>query len=148
MANMISNIFKVPDLRKRVMFTVMALIVFRIGCHITAPGIDPLGMQDLMRELSSQSFGGLMEYFNMFVGGAFKKFTIFALGIMPYISASIIINLLQTVVPHLERLRKEGEQGRKKIQQYTRIGTVLICIIQATSISIWISNQGDVIASS
>lgn len=143
MANLIINIFKVEDLRKRVFFTIFCLIVYRIGAHITTPGIDPVGLKALVDSLRDQAFGGLISYIDIFVGGAFSNFTIFGLGIMPYISSSIIIQLLTSVIPQLKELSKEGEEGRRKIQQYVRLGTVLICVVQSFAISRWMSgNQG------
>src|SRR4026208_854920 len=110
------------DLKKRLLFLLGALVVFRIGAHIPVPGIDPVRLA----ELFSGQQGGILGMFNMFSGGALSRFTIFALGIMPYISASIIMQLMTTVSPQLEQLRKEGEAGRRKITQYTRYGTPLL----------------------
>lgn len=140
----ITNILKIPDLRKRVFFTIIALIIFRVGAHITTPGINPEALAEMMDNLS-QNLNNVLGYIDLFSGGAFKNFTIFALGVMPYISASIILNLLTTVIPHLESLSKEGEMGRRKIQQYTRYLTVLICIIQSSAISRWIGSHAEVI---
>lgn len=143
MANLVTNILKVEDLRKRVFFTIFCLIIYRIGSHITTPGIDPIGLEALVESLRDQAFGGLISYIDLFVGGAFEKFTIFGLGIMPYITSSIIIQLLTSVMPQLKALTKEGEVGRRKIQQYVRYGTVAICVVQAFAISRWMStNQG------
>ena len=125
------------DLKRRLLFLVGALIVFRIGAHIPVPGIDPNVLADLFR---SQQ-GGILGMFNMFSGGALSRFTIFALGIMPYISASIIMQLMTAVSPYLDQLRKEGEAGRRKITQYTRIGTVFLALFQATGISIALESQ-------
>ena len=145
MSNMISNILKIKDLRQRVFFTIFALIIYRLGSHITTPGIDPLGLKSLIDSIKGQALGGLIAYIDIFVGGAFERFTIFGLGIMPYISSSIIVQLLTTVVPHLENLSKEGEVGRKRIQQYIRYGTILICVIQSTFISQWMSTHQGVV---
>ncbi len=125
------------DLKKRLFFLLGALLVFRVGAHIPVPGIDPNVLADLFK---SQQ-GGILGMFNMFSGGALSRFTIFALGIMPYISASIIMQLMTAVSPQLEQLRKEGETGRRKITQYTRYGTVVLALFQATGISIALESQ-------
>jgi preprotein translocase subunit SecY len=118
------------DLKRRLLFLLGALVVFRIGAHIPVPGIDPKVLADLFQ---SQQ-GGILGMFNMFSGGALSRFTIFALGIMPYISASIIMQLMTAVSPHLEQLKKEGESGRRKITQYTRYGTLVLALFQASVI--------------
>lgn len=128
------NIFKVPDLRNKVWFTLGMLAVYRIGFYVPIPGVDQSQLETYFKELSQGGGGGLnqlAEYFSMFTGGNLQQSTIFGLGIMPYISASIIFQLLGTVIPSLEKLKQEGEIGRKKIQEYTRYATVLICVIQA-----------------
>ena len=125
------------DLKKRLWFLLGALVVYRIGAHIPVPGIDPNALADLFKGQQ----GGILGMFNMFSGGALSRFTIFALGIMPYISASIIMQLMTTVYPPLEALRKEGEAGRRKITQYTRYGTLLLALFQATGISIALESQ-------
>ncbi len=125
------NIPKVPELRKKVLFTLMMLAVFRLGCHIPTPGVDGAALSAFFSSKSGTLFG----MFDMFTGGAFSSFSVMALGIMPYISASIILELMTVVVPHLERLKKEGEQGRKKITEYTRYGTVLLSMIQGFGIA-------------
>ncbi len=125
------------DLKKRLFFLLGALLVFRVGAHIPVPGIDPNVLADLFK---SQQ-GGILGMFNMFSGGALSRFTIFALGIMPYISSSIIMQLMTAVSPQLEQLRKEGETGRRKITQYTRYGTVVLALFQATGISIALESQ-------
>lgn len=147
MANLVTNILKVEDLRKRVFFTILCLIIYRLGVHITTPGIDPIGLEALVETIRGEAFGGLIAYIDLFAGGAFENFTIFGLGIMPYISSSIIIQLLTSIVPQLKSLSKEGEAGRRKIQQYIRYGTVLICVVQSFAISQWMaSNQGVIAA--
>ena len=143
---MLTNILKVPDLRKKVLFTIMVMVIFRIGAHITTPGINPTGLAELTDRLSKSNFGGLIGYFDLFVGGAFEKFTIFALGLMPYISASIFMQLMTAVVPHLEKLSKEGEAGRKQIQKYVRYATILICMLQSAFISNWIASHEGVLS--
>ena len=122
---------KATELKKRIWFTLGALIVYRLGTYIPLPGIDPVVLQDIFR----QNQGGVLGMFDMFSGGALRRMTIFALNIMPYISASIIMQLMTAVSPQLEALKKEGETGRKKINQYTRYGTVLIAAFQAYGIS-------------
>jgi preprotein translocase subunit SecY len=129
------NIFKIPELKKRVLVTFGLLMVYRIGCAVPTPGID----SDALASKFSDAQGplsGIIDMFNMFSGGALERLSVFALGIMPYISASIILQLLTVVVPHLDRLSKEGESGRKKITQYTRYGTVILSIIQGFGISV------------
>ncbi len=126
------NIFQIPELKKRVLFTLVILIVYRIGAHIPTPGIN----SQALAELFAQAQGTILGFFDMFSGGALSRLTIFALGIMPYISASIIIQLMTMVSPYLSRLKKEGEQGQKKITQYTRYGTVLLCMVQGSGIAV------------
>ena len=135
--NGFQNIFKIPELKKRILYTLVFLIVYRIGVHVPTPGIDSVALASFF----SQAKGTLLGLFDMFSGGALERLSVFALGIMPYISASIILQLLTVVVPHLERLSKEGEQGRKKITQYTRYGTVLLSIIQGFGISFGLENM-------
>jgi preprotein translocase subunit SecY len=125
------------DLKRRLLFLLGALVVYRIGAHIPVPGIDPAVLADLFKDQQ----GGLLGMFNMFSGGALRRFTILALGIMPYISASIIMQLMSSVSPKLEALKKEGEAGRRKITQYTRYGTVFLALFQATGISIALESQ-------
>src|SRR5471030_1382867 len=129
---------KYGDLKNRLFFLLGALLVFRVGAHIPVPGIDPVVLADLFK---SQQ-GGILGMFNMFSGGALSRFTIFALGIMPYISASIIMQLMTAVSPQLEQLRKEGESGRRKISQYTSYGTVVLALVQAIGMSIGLAGQG------
>jgi len=126
------NIFKIPELKKRILYTFALLIVYRIGVHVPTPGIDAVALASFF----ARAKGTLLGLFDMFSGGALERLSVFALGIMPYISASIILQLLTVVIPHLERLSKEGEQGRKKITQYTRYGTVFLSIIQGFGISV------------
>ncbi|MBU2489948.1 MAG: preprotein translocase subunit SecY [Proteobacteria bacterium] len=126
------NIFKIPELKKRILSTLILLVVYRVGVHIPTPGIDG----GALAAFFERAAGTLLGLFDMFSGGALERLSVFALGIMPYISASIILQLLTVVIPHLERLSKEGEQGRKKITQYTRYGTVVISIIQGFGIAV------------
>ena len=127
------NIFKIQELRQRIIFTAGLLIVVRFGSHITLPGVDARLLTEAMRNQSSNTLFGL---YDLFVGGAFHNAAIFALGIMPYISASIIIQLLGAVIPYFQKLTKEGEEGRKKITQLTRYGTVVISLLQAWGVSV------------
>ncbi len=138
MANVVVNIFKIPDLRKRILFTLVMLVVYRIGAHIPIPGIN---VQALSSYFTQAQSSGMLDFFDLFSGGAFKRFTIFALGIMPYISASIIIDLLKVVFPALERLAKEGHEGHKKITQYTRYGTVVLTAAQSFGLTFWMRSM-------
>ena len=140
MIDSIKNIFSIPDLRKRVLFTLSVLGVYRIGSAIPTPGVNTEALQLLVEQAGNTMFG----LYNMFSGGNLAQATIFALGIMPYISASIIIQLLTVVWPYLERLSKEGELGRRKITQYTRYGTIGLCIVQAMAIAIFLERQTNV----
>ncbi len=126
------NIFKIPELKRRIFFTFGLLAIYRIGAHIPTPGIDGLALAEFFK----QAQGTLLGFFDMFSGGALLRMTIFALGIMPYISASIIIQLLTVVIPHLERLSKEGDAGRRVIVRYTRFGTVGLAAFQSFAISV------------
>jgi preprotein translocase subunit SecY len=135
----IKNVTKLPELRKRLLFTLICLAVYRIGIFVTTPGVNRVEMKNYLMQGGSGSFLGML---NMFSGGAIEQLSIFALGIMPYVSSSIIIQLLTVVIPPLERLNKEGEQGRKKINQYTRYGAVLIALVQAFFISSWLEGMG------
>lgn len=131
------NIFKIPELKKRILFTLAILSIYRVGVHVPTPGIDAVALASFF----ARAKGTLLGLFDMFSGGALERLSVFALGIMPYISASIIIQLLTVVIPHLERLSKEGEQGRKKITQYTRYGTVILSIIQGFGISVGLESM-------
>ena len=131
-ANQLARSGKFGDLRRRIVFLLLALLVYRVGAHIPVPGINPQQMQELF---NSQS-GGILSLFNMFSGGALSRFAVFALGIMPYISASIIMQLMTYVVPTLEALKKEGEAGRRKITQYTRYGTLVLALFQSLGIAL------------
>jgi preprotein translocase subunit SecY len=132
---------KYGDLSKRLWFLLGALVVYRIGAHIPVPGIDPNVLADLFK----QQQGGILGMFNMFSGGALERFTILALGIMPYISASIIMQLASIAVPHLEQLKKEGEAGRRKITQYTRYGTLVLALFQSFGIAVMLQSQKDLV---
>ena len=134
---------KYGDLRRRLVFLLLALVVYRIGAHIPVPGINP----DQLRQLFSGQQGGILNLFNMFSGGALSRFTVFALGIMPYISASIIMQLMTYVVPTFEQMKKEGQTGQRKITQYTRYGTLALALFQSFGIAVALeASQGLVIA--
>src|SRR5436190_20913836 len=133
----LKNIFAVADLRKRVLFTLGLLAVYRVGGHIPTPGINPQALAALVDQAKGTMFG----LYDMFSGKNLSQMTIFALGIMPYISASIILQLLTVVWPYLERISKEGELGRRKITQYTRYLTCVLAIVQALSIAIFLERQ-------
>lgn len=131
------NIFKIPELKRRVLFSLGMLAVYRVGCHIPTPGIDRIALAHFFK----QAQGTLLGLFDMFSGGALERLTVFALGIMPYISSSIIFQLLTVVVPAIEKLSKEGEAGRKKIVQYTRYGTVLLSVVQGMGVAVGLESM-------
>jgi preprotein translocase subunit SecY len=133
-----ANIFRIAELRKRLLFTLGVLAIYRLGIFVTTPGVDRLAMRRVV-----QSSGGLLGLFNLFSGGALEQLSVFALGIMPYISASIILQLLTVVVPKLEQLQKEGEMGRRKITQYTRYGTVALSAFQGFGIASYLESLRD-----
>ncbi len=133
----IRNVFAIPDLRKRVLFSFALLGVYRIGSHLPTPGLDAAALEEFFK---SQA-GGLLGFLDIFSGGALRRLSVFALGITPYITASIILQLLTVVWPYLEKLSKEGEMGRRKITQYTRYGTVLLSIVQGAGIALWLWSQ-------
>ena len=124
----IKNIFKIEELRKRILFTLSLLLVYRFGSFVVIPGINPAALNDLQSQVDGN---GLLGLLNIFSGGAFSNASIFALGIMPYISASIVIQLLGIVVPYFQKLQKEGESGRRKINQWTRYLTIIVLLLQA-----------------
>ena len=136
-----SGLSKYGDLKGRLIFLMLALVVYRIGAHVPVPGIDP----DMLKQLFNQQQGGILGLFNMFSGGALSRFSVFALGIMPYISASIIMQMLSYVLPSLEALRKEGESGRRKITQYTRYGTLALGIFQGFGIAVALESQAGLV---
>src|SRR5687768_9938053 len=137
LAESLKNIFSVADLRKRVLFTLGLLAVYRVGGHIPTPGINPQALAELANQARNTMFG----LYDMFSGQNLSQMTIFALGIMPYISASIILQLLTVVWPYLERLSKEGELGRRKITQYTRYGTIVLAVVQALGIAYFLEKN-------
>jgi preprotein translocase, SecY subunit len=136
MLSTLKNSWKVPDLRKRLLFTFFIVLIFRLGNHITVPYVDI----DKMSNISQSNAGGLVGFYDLVSGGAFSKLTIFAMGVVPYINASIIMQLLTIAIPYLEQLSKEGEDGRKKIQKYTRIAAVFLAAIQSYGMYVYIWN--------
>ncbi|HXG58740.1 MAG TPA: preprotein translocase subunit SecY [Thermoanaerobaculia bacterium] len=131
------NIFAIPDLRKRIIYTFALLAVYRLGSYIPTPGVDPVALSEFFKAMQ----GGVFGFLDLFSGGALTRLSVFALGIMPYISASIILQLLTVVWPYLEKLSKEGEMGRRKINQYTRYGTVALSIVQSLGVAFWLRAQ-------
>ena len=140
------NAFKIPELRQRIIFTALMLIVYRLGAHITLPGIDDIELEKFFDSFRGRTGGSVLDFVDLFSGGAFKQMTIFALGIQPYISASIVMQLLTVVIPFLEKLSKEPD-GRKKITQYTRYATVILSAIQGVMISLLLQRPGAIISS-
>lgn len=140
-AGMVPDLSKLGEVRGRLLFLLGAIVVFRIGSFIPVPGIDPRQLEQLF----NQTQGSILDMFNMFSGGALQRFTILALGIMPYISASIIMQLAAIAVPHLEQLKKEGEAGRRKITQYTRYGTLVLALFQSFGISVMLQSQQNLV---
>src|SRR5213595_3409118 len=137
MAFSFANIGKVPELRKRILFTLAMLAVYRVGVFVTIPGVNRVEMNHVITKGGSGSFLGM---FNMFSGGALQQLSIFALGIMPYVTSSIVMQLLTVVVPKLDQLNKEGEQGRRRINQLTRYGTVLVASVQSWFIATYVES--------
>ena len=138
MANPIPNLFRAPELRDKILFTLLMMLVYRLGSHITVPGVNV----DVLQEMAGQYGDTFLGVFDLFVGGNFSRATIFALGIMPYISASIMFQLLSAVFPTVQKLQKEGEQGRKKLTQWTRYTTVLLCLVQAIGYASFLQGLG------
>src|ERR1700757_362502 len=137
----LANLFRIEDLRKRVLFTLALLAVYRIGAHIPTPGIN----SELLNQIFAQAQGTALGIFDLFSGGNFRRLTIFALGIMPYITSSIILQLMTVVFPSLERLKKEGELGRRKITQYTRYLTIVLSVIQSLSTASLLQSQANLV---
>lgn len=146
MLGWVSWLFKNSELRSRIFFTIWCLIIYRIGSHITVPGVNPVALKEMISGLSGKPIGSVLAYIDMFAGGAFERFTIFALGVMPYITASIVVQLLSVSVPWLDQLRKEGEVGRMKIQQYIRYMTVFVALFQSFAISRWVAKMDGVMS--
>ncbi|RJP20131.1 MAG: preprotein translocase subunit SecY [Candidatus Abyssobacteria bacterium SURF_5] len=139
MLSAFQNAFKIPELKNRILFTLVLLAVYRLGGHVPTPGING----GVLAQFVAERQNTLLGFADLFAGGAFSRMTIFALGIMPYISASIIFQLLVAVIPYFEKLSKEGEEGRKKLTQYTRYGTVALTAVQSLGISLWLSNPSN-----
>src|ERR1039457_1224212 len=131
------NIYKIEDLRKRILYTLGIIVIYRLGAYVVLPGVDP----SMLEALQNQTKSGLLGLLNMFSGGAFSRASVFALGIMPYISASIVVQLLGMAIPYFQKLQKEGESGRKKINQITRYLTVVILIFQAPGYLVNLKSQ-------
>ncbi len=142
MISAFGNIFKIPELRNKILFTLGFIAVYRLGSYIPTSGVDGHQLSQFFEDISRRQGGSIFGIMNLFSGGALNNCTIFALGIMPYISASIVLQLLTAVIPHLERLMREGEQGRKKLIQYTRYGTVALSLFQSFFIALWLENPG------
>src|SRR2546425_5782800 len=138
MLDRLRNIFQVPELKRRILFTLALFVVYRLGEHVPTPGVNAKALASAFASQSRSLFG----LYDLFVGGAFSRATIFALGIMPYISSSIILQLLGAVVPYFEKLQKEGEEGRKKITQYTRVGTVGLAALQSIAFAKFLESLG------
>jgi preprotein translocase subunit SecY len=130
--------FKLPDLKRRIFFTIAVLFVFRLGAHIPTPGINTQAMAELFRSGS----GGILDFLNLFSGGALSRFSIFSLGVAPYINSSIVMQLLVVIFPYLEKMQKDNEEGRKKIIQWTRYGAILFAVVQAIGMTTWLSGYG------
>ena len=142
MLEKLANIFRIPELKRRVLFTIALLVVYRLGGHVPTPGVNSEALVAAFANQSNSLFG----LYDLFVGGSFAKATVFALGIMPYISVSIIFQLLGAVIPYFEKLQKEGEEGRKKITQYTRIGTVALAAVQSLAFAKFLESMGSAAA--
>jgi preprotein translocase subunit SecY len=134
----LGDVFRLPDLKRRILFTIAVLFIFRLGAHIPTPGIDTQAMSDLFRSGS----GGILDFLNIFSGGALSRFSIFALGVAPYINSSIVMQLLVVIFPYLEKMQKDNEEGRKKIIQWTRYGAILFAVIQAIGMTTWLRGYG------
>ncbi|NLG94785.1 MAG: preprotein translocase subunit SecY [Acetomicrobium flavidum] len=135
MFSALRDVFRLPDLKSRILFVLGVLLVFRLGAHIPTPGVDAKAMASLFEQ------GGVLNLFDLFAGGALRRFSIFALGVTPYINASIVMQLLAVVIPAIEKMQKEGEEGRRKIVQYTRLSTILFSGIQAVGMVLWLRNM-------
>jgi len=136
-----ANCFRIPELKKKILFTLGIIVLYRVGCHIPTPGVNGAVLSEFFRRINENSGGGtIFGMMNMFSGGAMENMTVFALGIMPYISSSIIMQLLTAVIPALEKLSKEGQAGYQKINQYTRYGTVGLCMVQSFFIALWLES--------
>src|SRR3954464_11213720 len=139
----VQNLFRTPELKDKILFTLLCLVVYRIGAAITAPGVNPIAIQDFIN--TQQRGGGLLGLYNLFTGGSLAKATVFALGIMPYISSSIFVQIAQAVVPSVDKMSKD-EEGRKRINQWTRYGTLLLAAVQAWGFSLFTESLQGVVA--
>jgi len=137
MANPIQSLFRAPELKEKILFTLMCVAIYRFGAHITVPGVNIVALRDLGAALQGTLFG----LYDMFVGGGLQRATVFALGIMPYISASIMFQLLAAVFPTIEKMQKEGEEGRKRLNQWTRYTTVALSVLQGYGYAIFLESQ-------
>src|SRR5687767_9250928 len=140
MANPVANLFKVPELKEKILFTLLVLLLYRVGAHITVPSVDYVALEQAFAGFQ----GTLLGVYDMFVGGALSRATVLALGIMPYISASIMFQLLAAVFPAIEKLQKEGEEGRKKLTQWTRYATVALALAQVYGYAVYLQSTGAV----
>ncbi|OGX24421.1 MAG: preprotein translocase subunit SecY [Omnitrophica WOR_2 bacterium RIFCSPHIGHO2_01_FULL_48_9] len=140
MLSAFTNCFKIPELKKKILFTLGIIVVYRIGCYIPTPGVNGAVLAEFFERMNTTSGGSIFTIMNMFSGGSLEKLTIFSLGIMPYISSSIIMQLLTAVIPALEKLAKEGQAGYHKINQYTRYGTVVLSLVQSYFIALWLES--------
>ena len=140
MLSALANSFKIPDLKRRIIITLILIAIYRVGCYVPTPGINGAALAEFFNRIAKTQGGTLFGIINMFSGGAMERLTIFALGIMPYISSSIIFQLLTAVIPALEKLAKEGRAGHQKITQYTRCGTVALSLVQSFFIALWLEN--------
>lgn len=136
-----SNCFKIPELRKKILFTLAIIVAYRVGCYIPTPGVNGVALGEFFQRMSAGGQGSIFGIMNMFSGGSLAKATVFALGIMPYISSSIIMQLLTAVIPSLEKLSKEGQTGYQKINQYTRYGTLFLALVQSFFIALWLEDK-------
>jgi len=136
-----ANSFKVPELKKKILFTLAIIVAYRVGCYIPTPGVNGAVLGEYFQKMTSAAGGSIFGVMNMFSGGALEKATVFALGIMPYISSSIIMQLLTAVIPALEKLAKEGQAGYHKINQYTRYGTLVLAFVQSFFIALWLEDK-------
>ncbi|MBN1869919.1 MAG: preprotein translocase subunit SecY [Candidatus Omnitrophica bacterium] len=139
------NCFKIPELKKKILFTLAMIAAYRVGCYIPTPGVNGAVLGEYFQKMTSAASGSIFSVMNMFSGGALEKATVFALGIMPYISSSIILQLLTAVIPALEKLAKEGQAGYHKINQYTRYGTLVLAVVQSFFIALWLEDRSGVV---
>src|SRR6185503_2520615 len=135
-----ANCFKIPELKKKILFTLGIIAVYRVGCYIPTPGVNGAMLAEFFERVNTTTGGSVFDIMNMFSGGALEKLTLFSLGIMPYISSSIIMQLLTAVFPALEKIAKEGQAGYQKINQYTRYGTLILAAVQSYFIALWLES--------